>query len=76
MAALVLAVVWLGSEALAKAPEEWSRPLEVGEKAPDFTLPDTDGNSITLSRLLASPSEPTGSSKTNGVVLIFYRGHW
>jgi hypothetical protein len=48
----------------------------VGEKAPDFTLPDTDGNSITLSRLLASPSEPTGSSKTNGVVLIFYRGHW
>lgn len=48
----------------------------VGEKAPDLTLLDTDGNSITLSRLLASPAGSTGSSKTNGVVLIFYRGHW
>jgi len=48
----------------------------VGQKAPDFTLLDTDGNSITLSKLLASPAESSRSSKTNGVVLIFYRGHW
>jgi peroxiredoxin Q/BCP len=27
-------------------------PLKVGDKAPDFTLPDTDGNPVTLSRLL------------------------
>jgi len=26
--------------------------LKVGEKAPDFTLPDTDGQPVTLSRLL------------------------
>ena len=48
----------------------------VGQKAPDFTLLDTDGNSITLSKLLASPAGAPASSKTNGVVLIFYRGHW
>ncbi len=27
--------------------------LKVGDKAPDFTLPDTEGQPITLSKLLA-----------------------
>ncbi|HVO20890.1 MAG TPA: peroxiredoxin [Anaeromyxobacter sp.] len=27
-------------------------PLKVGDKAPDFTLPDTEGSPVTLSRLL------------------------
>lgn len=38
----------------------------VGQKAPDFTLPDQNGKQVALTDLL-SP---------NGVVLIFYRGHW
>jgi thioredoxin-dependent peroxiredoxin len=35
--------------------------LEAGEKAPDFTLPDQDGNAVTLSELRGQP-----------VVLYFY----
>lgn len=38
----------------------------VGEKAPEFTLPDQNGKSVALPDLL-SP---------NGAILIFYRGHW
>ena len=29
--------------------------IEAGEKAPDFTLPDQDGNDVTLSELRGSP---------------------
>jgi hypothetical protein len=38
----------------------------VGEKAPEFSLPDQNGKSVALVDLLSS----------NGAVLIFYRGHW
>ena len=38
----------------------------VGQRAPEFTLPDQNGKQVALSDLL-SP---------NGAVLIFYRGHW
>jgi hypothetical protein len=38
----------------------------VGEKAPDFSLPDQNGKTVELRDLL-SP---------NGAVLIFYRGYW
>lgn len=30
-----------------------SAALHVGDRAPDFTLPDTDGRPVTLSQLLA-----------------------
>ena len=38
----------------------------VGEKAPDFTLPDQNAKSVALHDLISE----------NGAVLIFYRGHW
>jgi hypothetical protein len=59
----------------------------VGTKAPDFSLPDEDGNTVTLSALLttgttAAPADPSQSAtagagkQPNGVLLIFYRGYW
>jgi hypothetical protein len=62
---------------LAKQLPESKGAPRVGEKAPDFTLPDKDGKPVTLSRLLTSPTEEgSGGMKTQGVLLIFYRGYW
>ena len=41
----------------------------VGRAAPDFTLPDTNGHPVTLSKLLSA-------GDARWVVLIFYRGYW
>jgi len=56
---------------------------QIGQLAPDFTLPDSTGNSVTLSSLLQSPfsaslqpAAGTASAKTAAVVLVFYRGYW
>lgn len=40
--------------------------VKLGDKAPDFTLENTDGKRISLSDF---------RGKKN-VVLVFYRGHW
>jgi hypothetical protein len=43
-----------------------SRVARVGQPAPDFTLPDTEGRPVNLKALLAR----------GPVVLSFYRGRW
>jgi peroxiredoxin len=39
--------------------------LAVGQQAPDFTLPDQNARSVTLS-----------AARGHKVVLVFYRGYW
>ncbi len=48
----------------------------VGQKAPDFTLPDLSGKAVTLAELLTSAQNGTAGAKVKGALLIFYRGHW
>ena len=54
-------------------PGSQSAP-QVGQKAPDFTLADTNGKAVSLAGLLASRDEKARSPR--GVLLIFYRGYW
>jgi hypothetical protein len=50
---------------------------QVGQKAPDFTLPDKDGNPVTLSKLWGtSVANPATGHADQWVLLIFYRGYW
>jgi len=46
---------------------------QVGQKAPDFTLTDSNNRAMTLKQLL---SEPFNNKPPKGVLLIFYRGYW
>ena len=45
-----------------------------GQKAPDFTLPDQDNKPVALADLVSSAG--TNAGRSNGALLIFYRGHW
>jgi hypothetical protein len=56
---------------------------QVGQIAPDFTLPDSKSQPVQLSALLSAPfagngeaGAAVGSGQTAGVLLIFYRGYW
>jgi hypothetical protein len=46
---------------------------QVGQKAPEFSLADTDGRTVTLSELLKTP---INGKAPKGVLLVFYRGYW
>lgn len=60
----------------------------IGQKAPDFTLSDSNGNKVSLAQLLgtAQSADSTGNagassgaaanSPQKAVLLIFYRGYW
>ena len=50
-----------------------SGALQVGMKAPDFTLKDSNGQQVSLTQLL---STPVGSSQPKAALLVFYRGYW
>ena len=45
----------------------------VGQRAPDFTLPDTTGKPVSLNELMTTP---INGKAPKGVLLIFYRGYW
>lgn len=64
--------------AQAQLPPSKNAP-KVGEKAPDFTLPDSTGKPERLYELLSSEPVVNGATAENSggwVLLIFYRGYW
>src|SRR5437763_9331419 len=50
---------------------------KVGEKAPEFTLTDTNGQPVSLTQLLTtSPGNSSQGAHPRAVLLVFYRGYW
>ena len=60
---------------LRQVPASTGAP-RVGEKAPEFPLPDQNDKQAALADLLASPASSESAARVNGVLLIFYRGFW
>jgi len=67
MSLLVFAFFGYGAFYLVRQMPASTGAPRVGEKAPEFTLPDQNGKPVALTDLLSS---------SHGAVLIFYRGHW
>jgi hypothetical protein len=59
---------WIQSRALPPG----SGAPQVGQKAPDFTLTDAQGNKVSLAQLLG----PGDATAPKAVLLVFYRGYW
>jgi len=51
---------------------------QVGQRAPEFSLVDTNGRNFTLAQLLSAPITNSASAAraTKGVLVVFYRGYW
>jgi hypothetical protein len=74
-----LVVIYFGVRNL---PASMNAP-QLGQRVPDFTLTDSEGQPVTLSTLLGQPfasndwpATSAVTKKTSGAVLIFYRGYW
>ncbi|RTE67445.1 AhpC/TSA family protein [Amphritea opalescens] len=52
--------------AQAKAFQQGNGAIDIGDKAPEFSLPDADGQSVSLADLL----------KHGPLIVTFYRGSW
>lgn len=73
LSAAVLAVsVWAFVDA-RNIPGAADAP-QVGQKVPDFTLPDSTGQNVSLAQLLSDPL--ANSARPKAVLLVFYRGYW
>jgi hypothetical protein len=48
---------------------------KIGDRAPEFVLPDTRNQPVSLSSLLSTPLVDS-QTPPKGVVLVFYRGYW
>ena len=68
LAALLFMIFVMGSW----LPPSTGAP-QVGQKAPEFTLTDSNDRPVTLAQLL---TEPVNNKPPRGVLLIFYRGYW
>lgn len=65
MKALLITLILIAASAPASAQAP-KTSLKVGDKAPDFSLPNGDGKEVKLSEL----------TSRGPVLLIFYRGYW
>ncbi len=79
---LICGLVAIAAVTSRALPSSAAAP-QVGQKVPDFTLADTNGNKVSLDQLLGKPDaavvEPPDvvpATPTKAVLLVFYRGYW
>jgi hypothetical protein len=74
LSALVLALFGFTSYEMPRHIAVANNAPKVGEAAPQFTLVDAAGKTVSLASALASPLGPAQAPKA--VLLVFYRGYW
>jgi hypothetical protein len=54
-------------------PAQPAAAPQIGQRVPDFTLPDSAGHSVSLRQLF---SDAAGKEPPKALLLVFYRGYW
>lgn len=54
-------------------PRESAAAPQVGQRVPDFTLPDSTGHSVSLTQLFSGSAS---KEPPKALLLVFYRGYW
>ena len=54
-------------------PAESVAAPKIGQRVPDFTLPDTTGHTVSLAQLFSTTA---GTEPPKALLLVFYRGYW
>ena len=76
IAVLLLAVTVFGFYSARHLPSNAEAP-RVGQRAPEFTLADSTGKTVTLAQLITEPIQTSvGARPTKAALLVFYRGYW
>lgn len=73
LSVLIIALFLLSFFVFARLLPPSTGAPQVGQKIPEFTLPDSTGRQVSLNELLTTPIE---GKAPKGVLLIFYRGYW
>jgi peptidoglycan/LPS O-acetylase OafA/YrhL len=73
LSALVLVFFLLAAFVFGRLLPPSTGAPQVGQKAPEFTLPDINNQPLSLTQILTSP---INGKAPKGALLIFYRGYW
>jgi len=73
LSVLIIALFLLSYFVFARLLPPSTGAPQVGQKVPEFTLPDSTARQVSLNELLTAPID---GKAPKGVLLIFYRGYW
>ena len=73
LSVLIIALFLLSFFVFARMLPPSTGAPQIGQKIPEFTLPDSTGKQVSLNELMTTPID---GKPPKGVLLIFYRGYW
>ncbi len=75
LSVLLLAFAGFGFYEARHVPAVSAATPQIGQKAPDFTLVDTNSQPVSLAQML-NGSATSPATRPKAVLLVFYRGYW